>query len=281
MELWQAVVGSSLAILVGIGIGIFYSYFHLRHIDKVSVNFKAIFSALFRASTPSKHKTDGPNAFVTGIIRKRIQLNRVWKTIYSSVLLERHRASPGLKTKTAYSGILNLGTVRKQPELSGKLYKTIIPINKTATPVKNITPSPRDVPSLLSVENDQERLTLNQYPSNHSLSIFMDEFEQNLKTIREFAGDKLMPLRTNSWEANQKLVQRLSPELRHNLESIYADISSLNHLVWLSSEFNRSSQNMLMQYAKLSNSVAIKLNEMIAIISRSTQDEMANVSAKI
>ncbi len=273
MELWQAVLGSSLAILVGIVIGVLYSYIHLRVVEKTSVNLKAIFHVLFRASNTLKPRTDYSRVFVNGVIRKKQQLNRVLKKISSFILLEIHQASSVLKPKIAYSGNSILGIIRKQPELPDNLDKTITSINNTAIPVNQSQPLTSNISSLISTANDRTRLTVNQHLVNHPLTPLMDEFEQNLKTIREFTGDKLIPLRTDSWEANQQVVQRLSKDLRISLESIYTDISLLNHLVWLSSEFNRNSQNILVQYEKLSSIIADNLDKIIAINLNSAQDE--------
>jgi hypothetical protein len=278
MELWQAILGSSLAILIGIGIGAFYSYFHIRVVDKTAVSLKAVFNILFRESTEPKPKTAHPNSLVTGIIRKQKQLGGVINKIPLSIPIERHQISPIIKPQITYSGISTLGTIGELPELPSNFNKIITSIDNTPAPAKKIPSLIKNTPSSLSTENDQRSLPLNRDMSNHPLSVFMDEFEYNLKTIREFAGDKLIPLGTSSWNANQKLVQRLSLDLRYNLESIYTDVNLLNHLVWLSSEFNRCSQNMLVQYTKLSSIITDKLNKMIEIISHYTQNERACVS---
>ena len=54
----------------------------------------------------------------------------------------------------------------------------------------------------------------------------------------EFQGDKMVPLTTEVWNANSNLIRRLQPDLRNELESIYADMGLANNLVWSSSAFS-------------------------------------------
>ena len=210
-----------------------------------------------------KPKTAHPNTFVTGGVRKQPQFHRAIKKIQLSV----YQASHALKPQKVYSGISISRTVRKQQELPSTTNKISTPVNNKEEPANEmICPTNNNLP-VPFIENNQTELPLKKELNNHPLLFLLDEFENNLKTIREFTGNELISLRIDSWETNQQLVQNLSPDLRNNVEKIYTDIHLLNHLVWLSSEFNHNSQNMIDQYTRISGIIADKLTEMIRIIS--------------
>jgi hypothetical protein len=109
------------------------------------------------------------------------------------------------------------------------------------------------------------------------MGVLLAEFELNRRTITERSGDELVALKTSSWDANQQMVRGLSPALRDQLESIYVDINLLNHLVWLSSEFNRNSPSMRQHYLELGQSIASRFDRLISDArSQETKTEPAN-----
>ena len=70
-------------------------------------------------------------------------------------------------------------------------------------------------------------------------------------------------MRTEGWEGNQARLRSLPADVRTQLEDIYTDIGLLNNLVWLSSEFNRSSPNLRQRYVDLAASIADRLDELV------------------
>jgi hypothetical protein len=228
MELWKTLLGASIAILVGIIIGVVYSYIHFRVIEKTRVNFKTFFSVIFRQSKDIKPQ--------------KVRLN---KPI----------AVTDNKPQRSAIKITNQQPLSKpQPRVASTAISSTVVVN--APP---ITP--------MAVKNIPVEIPVVRPPINNPLAVFVDELEYNLKTIKEFRGNKLLPLKTDSWEKNRRLLKDLPPDFQNNLDSIYTDIGMLNQLVWISSEFNRSSQNMLNQYMKLVSSISVKINECLEMVS--------------
>jgi hypothetical protein len=103
----------------------------------------------------------------------------------------------------------------------------------------------------------------------------LEECEQNRKTVRGFSGDNLVPLKTDAWDSNRRLLNHLEPNFRNNLESVYSDIFLLNNLVWLATEFHRSGPGMQAQYKLLSESIAKRLDTILtAPLSYSTAEKI-------
>ncbi len=127
---------------------------------------------------------------------------------------------------------------------------------------------------LMDLKQDETR-TLEQDPLSRLLADFLNELEYNQKIIKEFSGGKLLPLETGMWEANQRMVHHMIPNLKRNLTGIYDDIGQINHMVWLSTEFNHNSANMCAQYTNLSKKIASNLEKMIKRIRCFNQVERA------
>ena len=89
----------------------------------------------------------------------------------------------------------------------------------------------------------------------------LSEIDINREIARFHSGNKLVPLQTHVWDTSQSIISALSPIVRSDLQSVYADIDLLNQLVWLSSEFHRSSRELVSQYVYLSLEIANKLDE--------------------
>ena len=123
---------------------------------------------------------------------------------------------------------------------------------------------PDKTPLHWSLQNDG-LVSTSQDEHISRISAFLYEFEHNLEIIKEFAGEKLLPLETSFWDANQTLVSVMTPDLKHDLKGIYDDITLLNNLVWLSTEFNRISPNMRTQYIKLIGIIAFNLEKVLKV----------------
>ena len=91
----------------------------------------------------------------------------------------------------------------------------------------------------------------------------LEEIDDNRKSARSSSGSKMIPLRTDVWDASQGIIRSMDPGLRRDLEAVYADIRLLNQLVWLSSEFHRSSRAILSRYADLSLAIAKSLDDIV------------------
>jgi hypothetical protein len=129
-------------------------------------------------------------------------------------------------------------------------------------------------PKLLWKEQNKTN-TPGQDPLNRLLTDFLKELENNQQILNRFAGDKLLPLETSMWETNQRMVHHLIPNLKKNFARLYDDISQINHLVWLSTEFNHNSPSMYVQYTKMSEIIATNLDKMITRIRCFNQVEKA------
>ena len=104
---------------------------------------------------------------------------------------------------------------------------------------------------------------MNGDPGKQAMLRLLEELDDNRNTARLSSGSKLVSLKTEAWDASQSLVRTLDSRLRGELESAYADIHLLNQLVWLASEFHRSSRPILAQYVNLSLVIARKLDEIV------------------
>jgi len=98
---------------------------------------------------------------------------------------------------------------------------------------------------------------------NQQMRALLAECERNRAKALRFSGSKLVPLETDAWDACPHLVRGLHPGLRNALESVYTDIALLNHLVWLSDEFQRSSPGVRAQYLSLSEKIAARLDGIV------------------
>jgi hypothetical protein len=98
-----------------------------------------------------------------------------------------------------------------------------------------------------------------------SILRLLTEFERNYKIAKEFSGGNLVPLQTDVWDTSQHTLSRLHPDLRNNLERIYADIGLLNHLVWFSSEFHSHSPNLHEQYVSMLMSIGERLEKITRV----------------
>ncbi len=144
--------------------------------------------------------------------------------------------------------------------------------------VNNIDDDPNaggDIRLNLLAKTRNEKKQAAQYSITRLLSEFLNELEHNRKTISEFSGDKLLPLDTNTWDTNHQLIHYLIPNLKSHFTKLYDDISQINNLVWLSTEFNHISPSMCVQYKKLSMMTAMNLDTMIKRIKCFNQVERA------
>jgi hypothetical protein len=228
MDLWKTMLGASIAILVGIIIGVVYSYIHFRVIEKTRVNLKTFFNVIFRRPKEIKPQKVNPAKLVSVTVNRPQQ---------SAIEINKQSPLPEPQPR-----IVSTATAR--------------PVVVNAQPITPITV--KDIPVEIPVVRP---------PINNPLAVFIDELEYNLKTIKEFTGNKLLPLKTDSWEKNRRLLKNLPLEFQNNLDSIYTEIGMLNQLVWISSEFNRSSQNILNQYVKLGSNISSKINECLEMVS--------------
>ena len=96
-------------------------------------------------------------------------------------------------------------------------------------------------------------------PAKFPIPELLAEFERNLRIATEFSGDNLLSLQTDVWDAHRYSAQKLPVNLREQLEQVYADIHSLNTIVWFATELGHRSSFSDEQYRKLLTSVAQRL----------------------
>ncbi len=121
----------------------------------------------------------------------------------------------------------------------------------------------KQVKTPVATNNDDSALPDVQLRDIVDLHKLFTECEQNREIIRGISGNNLKPLRTEAWDSNRNLIISLNHGLRDNLESVYTDITLLNNLVWLSTEFHRSGEDIQTQYRLLSEKIAIRLDSII------------------
>ena len=85
------------------------------------------------------------------------------------------------------------------------------------------------------------------------------EIEHNHNIASQPLGEKLLPLETRAWEAQQHEVDKLPAKLRDELKQVYIDIGLVNNLVWLSTELERRSPDSDKTYMMLCNVIAERL----------------------
>ena len=78
--------------------------------------------------------------------------------------------------------------------------------------------------------------------------------------------DKLLPFRTDVWDAHQYEANELPAKLRDNLEQVYTDIRLANSVVWVSTEFGRRTGSMDEYYRYLCTSIVEKLDRLGPLI---------------
>jgi len=86
------------------------------------------------------------------------------------------------------------------------------------------------------------------------------EIEHNRNIASQPLREKLLPLETRVWEAQQHEVDKLPANLRYESQQVYIDIGLVNNLVWLSTEFGRRSPDLDKTYMRLCNIVAERLD---------------------
>lgn len=86
------------------------------------------------------------------------------------------------------------------------------------------------------------------------------EIEHNHNIASQPLGEKLLPLETRGWEAQQREVDKLPANLRDELQQVYVDIRLVNNLVWLSTELERRSPDSDKTYMMLCNIIAERLD---------------------
>jgi hypothetical protein len=97
------------------------------------------------------------------------------------------------------------------------------------------------------------------------------EVKQNRKIAAEPLGDNLLPFQTGVWDAHQYEVDRLSADLRDDLEQAYTDMRLANSLVWLSTEFSHRTPSLNDNYAKLRASIAERLDKINSLIEKTAR----------
>ena len=82
------------------------------------------------------------------------------------------------------------------------------------------------------------------------------ELECNSRNAAHFpTGNRMLPLQTDVWDTQKESTQELPTYLRSELEQVYADIKTLNKLVWFSAELGYQGYS-LADYRKLLSRIA-------------------------
>jgi hypothetical protein len=95
---------------------------------------------------------------------------------------------------------------------------------------------------------------------NLMASDLLTEIEYNHNIASQPLGEKLLPLETRVWEAQQHEVDKLPANLRDELQQVYIDIRLVNNVVWLSTALERRSSDLDQTYTKLCSTIAERLD---------------------
>jgi len=129
-------------------------------------------------------------------------------------------------------------------------------VSKTVSP-SHMTSQFDKIPSTTPVVKKQAEFTIPELRA---------EFEYNRRIVTEFSGDNLLSLQTDVWDAHQYSAHKLPANLRDELDQGYADIHSLNSLVWLSTELVHRSSSLDELCRKLLTSIAERLDRINQIV---------------
>lgn len=102
------------------------------------------------------------------------------------------------------------------------------------------------------------------------------EIEHNYNIASQPLGEKLLPLETRVWEAQQHEVDKLPANLRDELQQVYNDIDSVNTLVWLSTKLRRRSPDLDKTYMMLCSIITERLN----LVEKTSQVEEEGVKVE-
>jgi hypothetical protein len=309
MALWQTVLGSLSGVITGTVLACIGYYLHIRYVDKDSVSLRAIFWVLSGArpgSSPSRDSAlasdqkqkalqtpdmaPGSSVMTKDPLEALFPVQEVSKQDVLGLLSEFERDLKMIREcpPKAFEPLKTDAFDSNQPLARRLLCDLANDLDTIHTGDPAPASDQRDrhsqlytAPPPASTSDFMEALFPVQDQRKEDVLGLIAEFERNIKTIREFSGGNLLPLRTDAWEGNRPLVRSLPIDIRSQLESIYTDIGLLNNLAWLSSEFNRHSPSMLQQYAKLSTSIGDRLDKMIrSSLFRATQEEQGSGSAE-
>ncbi len=102
------------------------------------------------------------------------------------------------------------------------------------------------------------------------ISELLVEIEHNLKTINEFSGDNLLPLKSDVWDANRHATYTLPINLRGQLARIYLEIHLLNQTVQFSTVLDHKSTFLDERYKKRIATIAEDLGKIKKYIEQDT-----------
>jgi hypothetical protein len=98
-----------------------------------------------------------------------------------------------------------------------------------------------------------------QEPAKFPIPELLSELKHNRRIATEFSGNSLLALQTDVWDAHQYSIRELPSNLRDKLEQVYANIRSLNNIVWLSTELGHRTAYLDDLYRKLLASITEEL----------------------
>lgn len=268
------------SVIAGITVGVLYSCIYIRVVYKKWISLWIVLQILFRVYPNYKRG----KYLESNIAVNKFQAitNSLKKSLFTIPFGGFRVSFPGQSREINRNAGLSLlnDFIEKQtaqplpgPETDG----TIVPA--VEIDIQNYEPDTmlNESPSPEVAQPDTVIISAQESPDN-PLSAFLDELARNRQIINEFAGDQLLPLETTIWDANQTLVNTMTPVLKKHLNGLYNDIALLNNLVWLSTEFNRISPNMLTQYTRLIEIIAANLEKMLKVVGFFSQDNTDLVS---
>jgi hypothetical protein len=257
MASWLLVWGSVFGALAGTAIGAFGYYAHSRFVNKDPLSLRAVFWVLLAA----RPKRISPLTLTQPADRKREQTRRAVMAPALSratgIGIAGLRSSFDSEGESAVHGL--------PPGLRRHLQIVHRSDQVSACYENSRTLPPRDRWSKVAPAGSPPGEAQFPVPDGREEQVLplLWEIERNRKTVREFSGNDLLPLKTDAWDRSLPIVRRLAGDVRNKIEDTYADIAVLNQLVWLASEFDRHGPNLRQGYVDLSASIAARLDHLV------------------
>jgi hypothetical protein len=267
MSIGHAICFSMASVIAGIAVGILYSCIYIRVVYKRWISLSFVLKMIFKAPPITQRNNHSRSQ---SLIRKLHSSSYGLKKVLLPILDAGSRLSfpskygdiGGNSDLSFHNEFVEKQTdqLSTEPESEGEILSLTEQVEQQVESDNMIDESR----SYEVVKDDNPVFPAQGYHKN-PLSVFLDELGRNREIINEFAGDQLLPLETAFWDANKQLVDNMTPVLKNLLSGLYNDIALLNNLVWLSTEFNRISPNMRIQYTKLIGIIAANLEKVFKV----------------
>jgi hypothetical protein len=238
---WLLVIGSLIGILAGASAGSLGFWLHHRSMNNVSLPLKAIPLVLLGMPPRTRQVADEPVLpDETIVAAASVPLDDI-PTADASVLADEMPV-------TAASVLADEAPV------------TAVSILPDDTPLSGLDPAAATPAPPGDTEPPEPALPQGPDSAMAGLVDLFQEFDANAAALANTAAGRASELSVAAWQKCQRLISELPPEIRDDVDSIYADIALLNNLAWITTEFDRRSPELVQTYNKLGLSVVARMH---------------------